>query len=221
MNSKLIVMLTHNDKTVNNAIEVFESCKDLDVDFWGFKEAGIPIDEMKDLVQRMKKTGKTTFLEVVEYEERECINGIEIGIECGFDYMMGTMFSPAVFNKVKESNMKYMPFIGKIHGRPSVLEGEISEIVAEGVELEKQGVAGIDLLGYRYTGSGLELAKAVNNGLNIPMVMAGSINGYKRLDEVKELNPWAFTIGSALFDGKFGDGGTFREQLQNVIGYIK
>ena len=40
MESKIIIMLTHNDQTVKNALEVFDSCKDLPVDFWGFKDVG-------------------------------------------------------------------------------------------------------------------------------------------------------------------------------------
>jgi hypothetical protein len=28
-------MLTHNDVTVDNALDVFDSCKDLPVKFWG------------------------------------------------------------------------------------------------------------------------------------------------------------------------------------------
>ena len=43
---ELIVMLTHNDRTVENAYEVFDSCKDTKAKYWGFKEVGIPLDEM-------------------------------------------------------------------------------------------------------------------------------------------------------------------------------
>ena len=33
---KLIVMLTHNDHTVENASEIFESCKHSNAEYWGF-----------------------------------------------------------------------------------------------------------------------------------------------------------------------------------------
>ena len=70
MNSpKLIVMLTHNDHTIENAREIFESCKNTKAEFWGFKEKPLPISEMKSLFSEMKSYGKTTFLEVVEYDE--------------------------------------------------------------------------------------------------------------------------------------------------------
>ena len=44
-------MLTHNDKTVQNALEVFESCQDLPVSYWGFKDVGLPYPEMRKLIK--------------------------------------------------------------------------------------------------------------------------------------------------------------------------
>lgn len=51
---ELIVMLTHNDRTVENAYEIFDACKDTKAKYWGFKEVGIPLDEMKKLCSYMK-----------------------------------------------------------------------------------------------------------------------------------------------------------------------
>ena len=41
MTPELIVMLTNNDKTVIDAVEVFESCKDLPVQKWKSKDDGL------------------------------------------------------------------------------------------------------------------------------------------------------------------------------------
>lgn len=71
MKPEIVIMLTHNDLTVKNAMEVFESCKDLPVKNWGFKDVGIPVEEMVELNKAMKAAGKTTFLEVVTYTEEE------------------------------------------------------------------------------------------------------------------------------------------------------
>ena len=73
MKSNLIVMLTHNDKTVHNALEVFESCKDLPVNYWGFKDVDLPKPEMRELIKAIKNAGKTSFLEVVSYTKDECL----------------------------------------------------------------------------------------------------------------------------------------------------
>lgn len=215
----LIVMLTHNDETVNNAHEIFEKCKNSDAKFWGFKEKSIPIEQMKNLYKYMKECGKTTFLEVVEYTEKEGLEGSKIALECGCDILMGTVFFDSINEFCKKNNLKYMPFVGKVTERPSILEGEIDEIIKEANEYLKKGVYGFDLLGYRYTGNAVELNERFVLEVNAPVCIAGSVNGYERLDELKNINPWSFTIGSAFFENKFD--GSFEEQINKVCEYVK
>ena len=217
---ELIVMLTHNDKTVQDAIEVFEAAKDAPATYWGFKEIGLPVDKMKKLVKMMKAAGKTTFLEVVAYTEEECIEGAKIGVECGFDILMGTLYFESVHKIVKEAGMKYMPFVGNIHGRPSILEGTIEGMIKEANMLADKGVEGIDLLAYRYTGDPEELAAKFVASVKVPVCLAGSINSFERLDKMKEIGPWTFTIGSAFFKKEFGDL-SFGDQIKVVSDYMK
>ena len=215
----LIVMLTHNDETVNNAHEIFEKCKNSDAKFWGFKEKSIPIEQMKNLYKYMKECGKTTFLEVVEYTEKKGLEGAKIALECGCDILMGTVFFDSINEFCKKNNLRYMPFVGKVTERPSILEGEIDEIIKEANEYLKKGVYGLDLLGYRYTGNAVELNERFVLEVNAPVCIAGSVNGYERLDELKNINPWSFTIGSAFFENKFD--GSFEEQINKVCEYVK
>ena len=215
----LIVMLTHNDETVNNAHEIFEKCKNSDAKFWGFKEKSIPIEQMKNLYKYMKECGKTTFLEVVEYTEKEGLEGAKLALECGCDILMGTVFFDSINEFCKKNNLRYMPFVGKVTERPSILEGEIDEIIKEANEYLKKGVYGFDLLGYRYTGNAVELNERFILEVNAPVCIAGSVNGYERLDELKNINPWSFTIGSAFFENKFD--GSFEEQINKVCEYVK
>ena len=215
----LIVMLTHNDETVNNAHEIFEKCKNSDAKFWGFKEKSLPIEQMKNLYKYMKECGKTTFLEVVEYTEKEGLEGAKIALECGCDILMGTMFFDSINEFCKKNNLRYMPFVGNVTERPSILEGEIDEIIKEANEYLKKGVYGFDLLGYRYTGNAVELNERFILEVNAPVCIAGSVNGYERLDELKNINPWSFTIGSAFFENKFD--GSFEEQINKVCEYVK
>ena len=215
----LIVMLTHNDETVNNAHEIFEKCKNSDAKFWGFKEKSLPIEQMKNLYKYMKECGKTTFLEVVEYTEKEGLEGAKLALECGCDILMGTMFFDSINEFCKKNSLKYMPFVGKVTERPSILEGEIDEIIKEANEYLKKGVYGFDLLGYRYTGNAVELNERFVLEVNAPVCIAGSVNGYERLDELKNINPWSFTIGSAFFENKFD--GSFEEQINKVCEYVK
>jgi len=218
-NPELIVMLTHNEHTVENAYEIFEQCKNSKAKIWGIKEKGLPLEQMKDLFAYMKKCGKTTVLEIVEYTENECLEGAKIALECGCDILMGTIFFDSVNDFCKKNNIKYMPFIGKVSARPSILEGTVEEMIDEANKYLEKGVYGVDLLGYRYTGNAPALIKEFVTQINAPVCIAGSVNSYERLDEIKDSSPWAFTIGGAFFDNKFG--GSHEEQINKVCEYIK
>ena len=216
----LIVMLTHNDKTVLNAYDIFEKCKNSKAKFWGFKEEPIPLEEMKRLYSYMKSMGKTTFLEVIAYDEQNGLKGAQMAVECGVDILMGTVFYDSINNFCKENNLKYMPFVGQVSERPSILEGDIDDMIQEANIYISKGAYGIDLLGYRYiSGNPIELNKKIVEKINAPVCIAGSINTYKRLDEIKEANPWSFTIGGAFFENKFGE--DFEKQINNVCNYIE
>lgn len=216
---KLIVMLTHNDRTVSNAAEIFNSCKNSKAEIFGFKEEGIPFAEMKKLFETMKNCGKITALEVVAYNEEECLDAAKKAVECQCNFLMGTKFFDSVNNFCRKNNLKYMPFVGEITGRPSVLEGTLESMIDEAQKCLSKGVFGIDLLGYRYTGDAVALNKNFVAQINAPVCIAGSVNSYKRLDEVKAANSWAFTIGGAFFENKFGE--NFSEQIDTVCNYMK
>lgn len=217
-NSELIVMLTYNDHTVNNAYRIFDECKNTKASVWGFKEEPLPLNEMKKLFGYMKQCGKTTALEVVAYNEKQCTEGALKAAECGCDILMGTVYSEKVHTICRENGLRYMPFIGTVTGRPSVLEGSIENMIIQANDLLKKGIYGFDLLGYRYTGDASELNRRFVSEINAPVCIAGSVNSFQRLDEIKAVNPWAFTIGSAFFDNMFG--GTFAEQIDKVCDYI-
>lgn len=216
MDSKIIIMLTHNDKTVENALSVFESCKDLPVQFWGFKDVGVPKEEMIKIINAMKAAGKTTFLEVVSYSEDECMRGAKLAVELGYDYLMGTVYYKSVFDYLSTQNIKFLPFCGQVSGSPSILEGTFEEIIADAESLLNKGVDGIDLLAFRHA-DGAGLAEAYCKAIDKPVVIAGSINSPDRLAFINRINPWAFTMGSALFTENFAPGKSFRENLEEVI----
>lgn len=217
---KLIVMLTHHDQTVLNAVELFESCKDLPVMDWGFKNIGLPIPDMKELVALMKKEQKTTYLEVVTYSEQECLDAAKLAIECQFDYLMGTIYYPSVHKLLKEADIKYMPFCGKVWGNPSLLGNTIEDVIDSAKRLEDAGVFGTDILAYRFVGEPEALLNRFMKVITTNVVVAGSIDSYAKMDYMKDLKPYGITMGSALFDKKFVPGGSFRDNLNVVKNYI-
>ena len=215
---ELIVMLTHNDMTVTDAYAVFDRCRNSKAKFWGFKEEPLPLEQMIQLFGYMKNCGKTTFLEVVAYSEEECLEGARKAVACNCDFLMGTTFFDSVNDFCRVNHLNYLPFVGKITGRPSVLEGSLEEMINEANAYIAKGVYGIDLLGYRYTGDAAFLNREFVKNMEVPVCIAGSVNSYERLQEIKAVSPWAFTIGGAFFENKFG--GTFEEQINRVCKYM-
>ena len=221
MTPELIIMLTNNDITVKNAAEVFESCKDLPAKKWGFKDVGLPKEEMIALAKKMKEAGKETYIEVVTYTEKGCLEGAKMAYECGFDYLLGTLYFDSVYEYVKKTDLKYCPFVGKVSQTPSILEGTVEEMLAQEAAFADKGIYGTDLLGYRYTGENVdEFCAAFVKGAKHPVCLAGSIGSEERIEKVKKMNPWTFTMGSALFAKNFVKNGTFRENLEYVINLL-
>ncbi|MGX8709525.1 MAG: hypothetical protein ACQGTM_04685 [bacterium] len=216
----LVVMLTHKDVTVKDAYDVFESCKDLPVQHWGFKNVGLPKPEMKRIVEAMKAAGKTTFLEVVTYDEASCLEAAHTAVECGFDVLMGTVYYASVHQFLKEHKMAYSPFVGKVSGSPSILEGTNAEIIQNAKDLMAKGIDAFDILAYRHVVDGQKLAYEFCAAIDAKICIAGSISSYERIDVMYDVGPWGFTMGSALFDKKFVPEGDFRANLKAVSDYM-
>ena len=221
MKPELIVMLTLHDQTVANALEIFEKMKDTPIKHWGFKDVGLHRDQMKKLVDRMRNAGKTTFLEVVSLSEEDGLVGAKLAVEAGFDILMGTVYFPSIYENLQDTPVKYYPFPGHVYGHPSILDGTLEEIVEHAQFLEGQGVRGLDLLTYRYTGDAPRLLQEVVNKVKIPLVSAGSIASFQRIAEVWEARAWGFTIGSAFFEKKFIPKGTFRDNVMAVWQWLE
>jgi hypothetical protein len=218
---ELIVMLTHHDQTVHNALKLFEGLKDCPITHWGFKDVGLAPDEMQPVVKAMKTTGKITFLEVVSLSEEEGLRGARLAVDLGFDVLMGTVYFPSISEYLKDKPVLYYPFPGHVHSHPSILDGTIDEIVAHATELAKNGAHGLDLLTYRFDGDAAQLLKRVVEETNIPIVSAGSIASFERINEVWNAGAWGFTIGSAFFEKKFVPDGSFEENVWAVCNWLE
>ena len=221
MKPELIVMLTYNDKTVEDALELFNRMRDTPVTHWGFKDVGLPPEEMKKVVDSMNAAGKTTYLEVVSLTEEEGLAGAKLAAECGFNILMGTVFFDSINDYLKAKPVKYYPFPGHVHSHPSILEGTIAEIVQHARDMQAKGVDGMDLLTYRYTGDAPKLLREVVKATGVPLVSAGSIDSFDRIAEVRDTGAWGFTIGTAFFEKKFIPNGSFDQNMMAVWDWLQ
>jgi len=211
-------MLTHNDYTLENAGEILDDCIRSKAEYCGMKEAPLAPKQMKILYDRLREGGKKTVLEVVGYSEQEGLNGARLAADCGCDILMGTTFSHNIARFCRDQNIRYMPFVGEVSGRPSVLTGSIEGMVSDARDLIEAGVFGIDILGYRFTGDACALNRALVEQTGGNICVAGSIDSFDRLDEIKAISPWGFTIGGAFFENRFGD--DLASQINRVVDYL-
>lgn len=212
-----IFMLTHYDVTVPNAFEVFNQIKDTKISCIGFKDIGLSKKELTRLVKVMKEEGKTTFMEVVSETKESSLQSAKTAIELGVDYLIGGTYVEPTLELLKDTKIKYFPYVGRVVGHPCLLKGTIKEIVEDAKRVESLGVDGINLLAYRYNGDVNYLLNSIRNAVNMPIIAAGSINSFERIHKVVEAGVWGFTIGGGIFEKKFVPGKDLREQIIAVI----
>lgn len=217
---QVIAMLTNNDLTVPDAMEVFEQNQDSRVRCWGFKDIGIDVKDGAKLVAKMKAAGKTTFLEPLVEEEEKCLSAARFAVECGFDYLIGMAFHNSAWEILQQNGVQYLPTCGRRAGLPRMLYGTPRGIAGDAYRILDYGVDGVCLSVYRYKdGDPEEMARRFVRDLGKPFIVCGGINSRPRLDFLREIRPWGFTIGSALF-GDSLEGTTIREKLDRIDEYL-
>ena len=214
-------MLTHNDVTVPNALEVFEGVKDAEVSFFGFKDIGLPFEEMRRLVNTLKGEGRKLVFETVSLTEEGCIRSVDSAINLGVDCFIGGPYREYALEQVRSKGIKYFPYVGRAVGHPCMLRSSIDEVVSDARKAAAWGVDGITLLAYRYNGDVDRLLRSVRSAVDIPLIVAGDINSFERIRSVTELDVWSFTIGSAIFERKFSTSSRLVDQLRAVLAEVE
>lgn len=215
-----IFMLTRNDRTVVDCLEVLESVSGLGLKHIGFKDVGVPTKTLKALTTAIKDLGATSYLEVVSETPEACLNSARVGAELGIDCLLGGTSAVDILNILKGTRTLYYPFPGKPTGHPTKLGGTPSDIEADCRKFLDAGCAGVDLLAYRATDADpLELVKAARRGLGTNrLIVAGSIASRNRIRDIAEAGADAFTIGSAVLDGSYNNTkGLLQSQISNVL----
>jgi len=221
MTTEFIFMLTHDDVTVPDAMDLFEKVKGTGLRCVGCKDIGLEIETMRQLFSKMKRAHMKTFLEVVTMKKEEHFWGVDTAINIGADYLIGGMpqYTEKTVRYLKErkTKTKFFPYIGTIVGHPCLLRGTIEEIAADAKRTENLRADGINLLAYRYDGDIRRLIDTVRESTGLPLVVAGNVDSYDRIREMKKLGVWAFTIGGAIIEKKFLPGRDEPEQVKAVL----
>ncbi len=199
-----IFMLTKNDQTVAQARKVYQSIRNTPIQFVGFKDIGLPFEELMLLAQEIRRDGRKIMLEVVSSTRESELRSVEAAARMGVDYLLGGRHAQDAIRILQGTQIQYFPFAGHTIGHPTQLIGSMEEIVEDAKRLASlPGVHGLDLLAYRFAGDVPLLTQRVVDSVKLPVIAAGSIDTQERVQVMRQAGVWGFTVGSALFDGAF------------------
>jgi hypothetical protein len=202
-----VFMLTRNDATVENALDLVEIARELGLRHIGFKDVGAGAPMLKRLTAAIRAAGASPWMEVVA--------------TTGVDRLMGGVHVEAALRILEGGATGYLPFAGKPSGHPTQLGGSAAEVEAQCRTFAAMGCAGVDILAYRATeAEPLDLIAACRRGFldRGAVVAAGSVNSAERINAVRAAGADAFTIGTAAIDATYSPGaGPLAEQLRAVL----
>lgn len=220
MGLRFIFMLTRQDRTVADAARHLETALSLGVRHIGFKDVGLPVEDLKELNAAIKAKGATSYLEVVSLDRETEVISARAASDIGVDVLLGGTRVGDVTPILDGTGIEYYPFPGRITGHPSVLEGSIEEIAESARRLAAHdGVHGLDLLAYRATLPDIPaLIAAVCKAAGKPVIVAGSISDKDRIAAVRDAGAAGFTIGTAALDAEYpAEGAGLEAQLSAIV----
>lgn len=219
--TEFIFMLTHSDRTVPNARAVYDAVRSTALRYVGFKDIGLPIAELRELATAIRADGREVMLEVVSEDKGEELRSMGAALEIGVDWLLGGTHPDEALEILAGSDVRYCPFPGRVIGHPSLLRGTIDEIASDAAALTaRPGVHGVDLLAYRYDGDVEALTAAVKERATGPVIAAGSVDSLERIAALARIGVWGFTIGGAIFDGRFAGAPSVATQIETVLAVL-
>lgn len=147
--SSFVLMLTRDDVTVPDAHAILELALAAGVEHIGFKDIGLPHDEMASLVHTIHGAGRQAHLAVVSLTEEDERASLRLGRELGFDNVLGGSRWQLGTELLVGTGIRYFPYVGTVMGHPGTLDGTAEQLLAEVHEL-REVVSGVNLLAYRH-----------------------------------------------------------------------
>jgi hypothetical protein len=216
-----VFMLTRNDATVENALDLVEIAHGLRVRHIGFKDVGAGAAMLGRLTAAIRAAGASPWMEVVATSREDELRSIALGRDLGVDRLMGGVHVEDALRLLEGSATRYLPFAGRPSGHPTRLGGSAAEVEAQCRDFAAMGCAGVDILAYRATeAEPLDLVAACRRGFprQGAVVVAGSVNSAERVAAVRAAGADAFTIGTAAIECAYAPGaGSLAGQLKAVL----
>jgi hypothetical protein len=216
---EFIFMLTQDDVTVDDAVDVLADLRDSGLRYVGFKDVGPPPSVLREVTDAAHEAGMEVMLEVVSTRVGEEVRSLVAASHIGVDWVLGGTHPDKGAAILADTGIRYCPFPGVVLGHPSVLMGDIEAIAGDAALLTAMdGVHGVDLLAYRHTTADpVALTRAVVEAVDGPVIAAGSVATLQQISDLEAAGAWAFTIGGAIFERRLPGGPTIAGQVEAVL----
>ncbi len=213
-------MLTRQDRTVANCLEILEDIAPLGLRHIGFKDVGVDEPVLRKLAAGIKALGAVSYLEVVATSPDAALSSARMGATLRVDRLLGGTQVAETLELLASTGVKYYPFPGVPVGHPTALGGDAARVEADCRKFMALGCAGVDLLAYRATDAEpIELVRAARHGCGQgTLICAGAVDSAARIAALRDAGADAFTVGSAAIDGTFAPGaGGVVAQLREIM----
>jgi hypothetical protein len=216
-----IFMLTRNDATVENALDLVEVARAVGVRHIGFRDVGVDAATLARLAAAIRAAGARLHMEVVATTRETELQSVRAALALGVDVLLGGVHVEDALALIGGAPVAYLPFAGRPEGHPTRLGGGPERIEADCRAFFAKGCAGVDLLAYRaIEADPIALIRAARRGLGREgrLVVAGSVDSAERISAVRAAGADAFTIGTAAIDGLYArDRAGLAAQLAAVL----
>lgn len=215
--SCFILMLTKNDRTVENVIDAYEAIRSQHVSHIGVKDDGISDDQLRRLARQVHDDGAEVVLELVSTQKEQVLASVRLAVELGIEYLLSAVHFAEILPLICNTPIRYFPFCDNPSSYRMTLEGSFEDAICDALQLsEHPSVHGLALTPYRTPCDAPRLIRAIVDATDKPVVVAGSIDSISRIEQVAGNGSWGFTIGSAIFNHSFG-AGEIHAQIEAIM----
>src|SRR4051812_32168296 len=118
---EFIFMLTRDDRTVEDALDLLDLVRPAGLKHIGFKDIGASPQVLGRLADAIHDAGATSYMEVVSTSPDSCLASARLARELGVDRLLGGTQVDEILSLIDGEPIEYYPFPGRPTGHPTKL----------------------------------------------------------------------------------------------------
>ena len=120
-------MLTRDDQTVEDCLDVVEIAHEAGVQHVGFKDVGVERSMLAALNELIKRSNAVSYMEIVSTTSEAMIESARFAAGIGVDQLLGGQAVEDVLDVLDGTGIGYYPFPGRPRNHPTRLGGTPDE----------------------------------------------------------------------------------------------